>query len=71
MALNQAQIDAGHAVKVALDRAETAHPNSLALHRLHRRLAVLRDSFQGDLPAGDFEAFGGGTPKTEDPEGGG
>jgi hypothetical protein len=64
--LTAAQIEAGRRVKRALERAEEAHPNSLALHRLHGRLAQLVASFEGQLPAGDFEAFGGGTPKTPD-----
>lgn len=62
----EAQITAGRNVKRALERAEEAHPNSLALHRLHLRLGELLVSFQGEIPDTDFQAFGGGTPKTTD-----
>lgn len=62
----EAQITAGRNVHRALERAEEAHPNSLALRRLHLRLADLRDAFEGELSPGDFQTFGGGTPKTDD-----
>jgi hypothetical protein len=64
--LTDTQIVAGQAVHRALERAEEAHPNSLALHRLHLRLAALRDAFQADMPEDHFVAFGGGTPKTSE-----
>lgn len=71
MPLSPEQLAAGRAVKRALERAEIAHPNSLALHQLHNRLAALRDAFRPDIPDDEFVAFGGGTPKTDDPGGGG
>lgn len=62
--LTPAQIEAGRRVKRALELAHEAHPNSLALHRLHDRLSALVATFEGQLDSGDFQAFGGGTPKT-------
>lgn len=69
MPLTPEQLAAGRAVKRQLERCETAHPNSLALHQLHRTLAALRDTFRDDMPDGDFVTFGGGTNKDDDPTG--
>jgi hypothetical protein len=67
MPLTPEQIDAGRAVQRQLGRCHDAHPNSLALHRLHRTLAALRDAFRNDLTDDQFVAFGGGTNKDDGP----
>ena len=71
MPLSPDQIAAGHKVKAALERADGAHPRCPHVRALHRSLAALRDAFQNDMSGSDFEAFGGGTPKDEEPGGGG
>lgn len=71
MPISPGQLAAGRAVKRQLERAEAAHPDSLSLRRLHKSLAVLRDAFRIDMTDDDFVTFGGGTPKTDEPEGGG
>lgn len=66
---NPDQVAAGRAIQTALKRAERTHPNSLALHRLHAALAELRDQCRGEMSDETFVLFGGGTPKTDEPEG--
>lgn len=66
MPLSSEQLAAGRAVKRQLERCEAAHPNSAALHQLHRCLAELRDTFRDDMPDADYVTFGGGTNKDDD-----
>jgi hypothetical protein len=50
----------------ALDAAETAHPNSAALHILHGRLNVLLMRLgPAMLSRDEVMLLGGGTPKTD------
>jgi len=60
-----AQITAAQGVQTALANVEASFPGSRPVALLHRKLAVLLDTFQGDLTPAQYTAFGGGTPKTE------
>lgn len=68
--LTDKQIAAGRAVQRELKRAEENDGIGL-LRSLHRALAELRDSFRSDLSDDQYQAFGGGTPKTPPPDEGG
>jgi hypothetical protein len=66
MALSDTQISAGRAVQRSLARVETKHRNCPEVRALHDRLAALVASFRDDLTDDQFQAFGGGSPKTPD-----
>ena len=69
--LTPEQLAAGRAVKRALEKVDRTYPRCPHVRGLHDRLAELRDAFRDHMPDGDFTAFGGGTPKDEEPEGDG
>lgn len=68
MQLSDSAMVKARAIKRALERAHEAHPNSLALNRLHR--AMENGVFELDLPDDQRIALGGGTNKDDDGDGG-
>lgn len=69
--ITSTQVAAGTMVHAALQSVEAAHPQCPHVRRMHRNLAALRDAFKDQMTPEQFVAFGGGTPKTDDPNGGG
>lgn len=66
--LTREQIEAGKAVRRALERYEAEHERTPRLVDLHESLAALRESFKDQLSPEDYIALGGGTPKTPVPD---
>ena len=67
--VTSAQIAAATNVQTALANVEAAYPGSRPIANLHRRLSALLDTFSGEMTPAQYTAFGGGTPKTPDPDG--
>lgn len=63
MALTQDQIDKAKAVKTTLDAVEAVHQSRQVIAH-HHALSVLLDTFEGELASSDYQAMGGGVPKT-------
>jgi len=63
MSLTTDQIDKAKAVKTKLDAVEAVHQSRQVI-ALHHALSELLDTFQADLGSSDYQAMGGGVPKT-------
>lgn len=65
--LTDIQITRLQAIKTALIAAEHAHPRSPNLRELHARMAEAVHEGRNLMTDDQFQALGGGTPKTSDP----